>query len=64
MGVEEVSQRQCCLLTAAILLAAGIDAKLPALRCINPIEADALAVDFDCVAINHRGDADERTSDS
>ncbi|WP_189522684.1 hypothetical protein, partial [Mesorhizobium sp. M5C.F.Ca.ET.164.01.1.1] len=36
-------------------------AVLSALRCVDPIEADALARDLDGVAIDHRGTPPHRT---
>ncbi len=53
MRVEEVRQRKCGLLPTAVFLASSIEAKLPAFRCVDSVEADTLAVDFDCVAVDY-----------
>ncbi|WP_432289246.1 hypothetical protein SLT36_31475 (plasmid) [Aminobacter sp. BA135] len=50
-------------LAAAILRAGGVKTELAALRCVNAVETDALPVDFDGVAVNDRGDADDGFGD-
>lgn len=52
MGVEEVSQRKCGFLAAAVFYAGAIDAQLTALGRVDPIEADSLAVNFNRVAVD------------
>lgn len=58
-GFEYVVEREGGCLAAAVLCAAGIEAELAALWRVNAVEADPLAVNFDCIAVDDRGDADD-----
>ncbi len=59
MGVEEVSQRKCGFLPAAVFFAGAIDAQLAALGRVDPVEANSLAVDFNRVAVDDGSNTDD-----
>ena len=54
---DQVRQRQCGPLTTAAGIASCIGAALPAFRCVDPVQPNALAPDLQRVAIDHRGHA-------
>lgn len=54
---DPVGERQRRLLSAPPTLAFGRGAKLPAFRRIDPMQPDALPSDFQCVAVDHAGNA-------
>jgi hypothetical protein len=54
---NELLQRERGLLAAAPVLSSGVEAALPALRRVDAVQANALAVDLDRVAVENRGDA-------
>jgi len=54
---DPVGERQCRLLSATPALAFGRGAKLPAFRGIDPMQLDVLPSDFQCVAVDHAGNA-------
>jgi hypothetical protein len=54
---DPVGERQHCLLSAPPMLAFGRGAKLPAFRGIDPMQPDPLPSDFQCVAVDHAGNA-------
>jgi hypothetical protein len=58
-GSNEIGERKRRLLTAAIVGAAPVPAKLRRLGCVDRVEANALAVDLDGIGINDARPADE-----
>lgn len=51
---EELVQRKGRFLPAAIFFPGSITANLPAFGRVDAVEANSLAGDFNCVAVDHR----------
>lgn len=54
---DPVGEGQCRLLSAAPALTLGRGANLSAFRGIDPMQPDALSTNFQCIAVDHAGNA-------
>ena len=58
-AADPVGERQCRLLSTPPALTLSRGAKLPTFRGINPMQPDALSPDFQCIAVDHAGNASQ-----
>ena len=56
-AADPVGEGQCRLLSAAPALTLGRGANLSAFRGTDPMQPDALSTNFQCIAVDHAGNA-------